>query len=137
MRLKVVLFPGSFNPWHEGHEDVLNQALQVFDKVVLVRAVNPEKNASGDIELPVHILFNTSVEVIEFGGLLRDFILGAGYSAIIKGLRNAGDFEYERVQQYVNEDLGIDIPTFYVISDRNLVHKSSTVVRTLRKFDSK
>jgi pantetheine-phosphate adenylyltransferase len=131
---KVALFPGSFNPWHEGHEDVLNQALKAFDKVVIMRAVNPEKEKSGDMEFPPHLLVGGRIEIVEFTGLLRDFVAGAGYAAIVKGIRNQEDFEYEKMQQYFNEDLGINTPIFFVIANRNMVHKSSTFIRALRKF---
>lgn len=132
--MKVALFPGSFNPWHEGHEDVLNQALKAFDKVVIMRAVNPEKEVSGDMEFPQHLLVGGRIEIVEFRGLLRDFVSGSGYAAIVKGIRNQEDFEYEKMQQYFNEDLGLDIPMFFVIANRTMVHKSSTFIRALRKF---
>lgn len=132
--MKVALFPGSFNPWHEGHEDVLNQALKAFDKVVIMRAVNPEKEKSGDMEFPKHLLVGGRIEITEFTGLLRDFVSGAGYAAIVKGIRNQEDFEYEKMQQYFNEDLGVDTPMFFVIANRTMVHKSSTFIRALRKF---
>lgn len=132
--MKTALFPGSFNPWHEGHEDVLNQALKAFDKIVIMRAVNPEKEKSGDMEFPPHLLVGGRVEIKEFTGLLRDFVSGAGFAAIIKGIRNAEDFEYEKMQLYFNQDLGMDTPMFYVIADRRMVHKSSTFIRALRKF---
>ncbi|CAK9249686.1 unnamed protein product [Sphagnum jensenii] len=134
--LIIVFFLISFNPWHEGHEDVLNQVLKAFDKVVIMRAVNPEKEKSGDMEFPQHLLVGGRIEIVEFTGLLRDFVAGAGYAAIVKGIRNQEDFEYERMQLYFNEDLGVDTPTFFVIANRNCVHKSSTFVRALRKFQN-
>jgi pantetheine-phosphate adenylyltransferase len=132
--MKIALFPGSFNPWHEGHEDVLNKALKTFDKVVIMRAVNPEKEPSGDMEFPQHLLVGERVEVVEFRGLLRDFVSGKHFDAVIKGIRNAEDFEYEKMQFYFNQDLGMETPMFYVIANRDMVHKSSTFIRALRKF---
>jgi pantetheine-phosphate adenylyltransferase len=132
--MKVAVFPGSFNPWHEGHEEVLGQALKTFDKVIVMRAVNPEKEASGDMEFPEHLLVGGRVEIVEFRGLLRDFISGGNYAAVIKGIRNQEDFEYEKMQLYFNQDLGMDTPMFYVIASRGMVHKSSTFIRALRKF---
>jgi pantetheine-phosphate adenylyltransferase len=132
--MKIAVFPGSFNPWHEGHEDVLNQALKAFDKVVIMRAVNPEKEKSGDMEFPNHLLVGGRIEIVEFKGMLRDFVAGAGYAAIVKGIRNQEDFEYEKMQLYFNQDLGIETPMFFVIADRAMVHKSSTFIRALRKF---
>lgn len=131
---KVALFPGSFNPWHEGHEDVLNKALKAFDKIVIMRAVNPEKEAAGDMEFPQHLLTGGRIEIVEFKGLLRDFVSGKHFDAVVKGIRNAEDFEYEKMQFYFNQDLGMETPVFYVIANRDMVHKSSTFIRALRKF---
>lgn len=132
--MKIALFPGTFNPWHAGHEDVLNQALKAFDKVVVMRAVNPEKPPSEDMQFPPHLLVGGRVEVVEFRGLLRDYVAGKGFAAIVKGLRNSEDFEYEKMQCYFNQDLGLDTPMFFVIADRGLTHISSTFIRALKKF---
>ena len=58
-------------------------------------------------------------------------------TAIIKGLRNSADFEYEKIQQYWNEDLGMKIPTIYIISNRNLTHISSSAIRAIEKIRGK
>src|SRR5581483_1468971 len=131
---KTALFPGSFNPWHEGHEDVLNKALKTFDKVVIMRAINPEKEAPGPMEFPEHLLVGGRIEIVEFRGLLRDYVSGRHFDAVIKGVRNIEDFIYEQMQFYFNQDLGMEIPMFFVIANRDMVHKSSTFVRALRKF---
>lgn len=139
--MKVAVYPGSFNPWHDGHKDVLEKALKVFDKVVIAIGSNPDKTFSDDIHHRIseieleNINHSDRIEVVVFSGLFKDFCLGAGYSAVIKGLRNSQDFEYEKTQQYWNEDLGVDLPTFYVISDRKLVHVSSSAIRAIRSFE--
>lgn len=132
--MKTALFPGTFNPWHAGHEDVLNQALKAFDKVVVMRAVNPEKPPSEDMQFPPHLLVGGRVEIIEFKGLLRDYVSGKDFAAIVKGIRNSEDFEYEKMQQYFGEDLGMNVPMFFVIANRNFTHISSTFIRALKKF---
>lgn len=141
--MKISIYPGSFNPWHDGHEDVLQKALKVFDRVVIAKGLNPDKieftypytitNAILTEEIWNKI--NSNVHRTEFVTSLSDFIKTVPNScAIIKGLRNAQDLEYETIQQYWNEDLGIEIPTFYVITDRKLRHISSSAIRAVEKF---
>ena len=146
--MRVAIYPGSFNPFHRGHLDVIQKALEVFDKVFIAKGINPEKGEREDkfwstddsIEIQ-ELIDNEYVEVEDFGGLLSDFIKGLideypedYYFAIIKGLRNGQDLEYEKNQQYWNEDLGIEIPFFYIISNRNNCHISSSAIRGLEKF---
>jgi pantetheine-phosphate adenylyltransferase len=133
--MKKAVYPGSFNPWHEGHMDVLNKALKIFDIVDILIGHNPEKSINPlNIESIEEVVKNLPVSVFVNFGLLKDVVNISDYSAIIKGLRNTQDFEYEKIQQYWNEDLGIKIPTFYIISDRNLVHISSSAKRILKSF---
>jgi pantetheine-phosphate adenylyltransferase len=139
--MKIAMYPGSFNPWHEGHEDVLNKALKIFDKVVIFIGANPQKENYSDLNtnwmerIPQKHRDNKRIGVVVFAGLLSDH--ADGYSAVIRGLRNGQDFEYEKTQQYWNEDLGLDIPTVYFISDRKLVHISSSAIKQVEKVRSK
>ncbi len=131
--MKVAVYPGSFNPWHEGHQDILNKALKVFDKVIVARGINPEKDKHGPLENYSH---NERIVHVEFNSLLTDFINNypEPITAVIRGLRNGQDFEFEKTQQYWNEDLGLLVPTVYFITDRKLTHMSSTAVRIIDSF---
>jgi len=141
--MKIGLYPGSFNPWHEGHTDILGKALGVFDKVIVAIGYNPEKDMPFQIDkravqiqdsIPYSHRF---VEIRHFDGLLVNCVDGFGADAIIRGLRNGHDLQYEMNQQYWNEDLGLTIPVVYFICDRKLSHISSSVIRMLKKFDGK
>lgn len=126
--VKVAVYPGSFNPWHQGHQEVLDKALRVFDKVVVAQGCNPTK------EWPKgFVLTNSACEIVQFQGLFKDFCHGKDYCAIIKGLRNAQDLEYETCQQYWNEDLGLGLPVFYIICSRENRHISSSAIRAIEK----
>ncbi len=130
--MKIAIYPGSFNPWHSGHEDVLKKAKMAFDKVIVVQLSNPDKSVPFCL-LPETLTANGD-GICYRGKTLKEVANELQANAIIKGLRNAQDLEYETVQQYWNEDLGITIPTFYVITDRNLRHISSSAIRAVEKF---
>lgn len=141
--MRWAIYPGSFNPWHEGHEDVLEKALQVFDRVIIAHGNNPEKpQTTGPFVKDEHALSKKHAHRIEFyrfDKLLVDAIknyekTGIPIGAVIRGLRNGHDLQYEMNQQYWNEDLGLKIPIVYFITDRSLSHISSSAIRSIEKF---
>lgn len=141
---KVALYSGSFDPWHEGHEDVLKKALSVFDHVIICVGYNPEKSSTIDSinRIPEEWHSCPEVSVMSFPGLMVDFIndlksKGENIVAMVRGIRNAQDLEYERSTQYHNEDLGCIIPTMYFICDRKLIHVSSSALKVLQKLGVK
>lgn len=139
--MKTAVYPGSFNPWHEGHQEVLEKALKIFDRVVVAKGINSSKFGgtwtvtNNVLTEAVWALNKGNVLETDFQTLLVDFLKTVpDCCAIVKGLRNGQDLEYERAQQYWNEDLGITVPTFYIISNRNLTHISSSAIRAVEKF---
>lgn len=126
-KMKVGLYPGSFNPWHTGHEDVLDKALELFDKVIIAQGLNPLKPVPKKI---FHQEFS-NVEVITYDITLPELVDQLKPDAIIRGLRNVNDFIEAQQFQYVMEDLGIIVPFVHIICDKMFVHMSSTVLRAI------
>lgn len=136
--MKIAIYPGSFNPWHKGHEDVLEKALVVFDRIIVAEGINQEKSAKEvNSSYPnFDELYGEKVVLRQFKGLLVDFVerCPEEIDAVIRGLRNGHDLQYEMNQQYWNEDLGLYIPIVYFITDRGLAHISSSAIRALESF---
>ena len=136
------VFPGSFDPWHAGHQDVLDKALNVFDNVIIAQGVNPDKKISERERLPpvLKVTYPGRVRFAAYTTTLVDFIKSMPEAtAIIRGLRNGKDLENERSQQFWNEDLAKEIgynlpPTVYFITDRSLIHISSSAIRVADKL---
>jgi len=131
--MKTAVYPGSFDPWHDAHRHILVKALRVFDKVYVARGINGNKPTS-EYPLPDLSEFGERVVVLTFDGLLADETKKLGVSAVIRGLRNVFDFYEEKDNQYWHEDLGLEVPIFYIISDRNLSHISSKAVKIVERF---
>lgn len=131
--MRVAIYPGSFNPWHKGHEDILKKALKVFDKVVVVPMINPEKE-SESVELELEY---ENVSVHSCNGDINDAIYENNAIAIIRGLRDGKDLDYEKNQQYWGEEIGVYVPYVYFISDRSLLHVSSSALRLVSKLGYK
>lgn len=139
--MKIGLYPGSFDPWHAGHEDIVKKALDIFDKVVVCRMNNPEKpDSSHNWDIRLQTFANTTLRVSLVldpkEPLVVDIATTIGANAIIRGLRNGYDLQYEMNQQYWNEDLGLAVPVVYFITDRNLSHISSSALRGLKKLNA-
>lgn len=140
---KIAIYPGSFNPWHGGHIDILDKALKVFDQVIVAVGSNPEKELrAGNLSRELFYPYDGRVIFLEFDGLLTSFIKkldddGCHVSAVVRGLRNGQDFEFEKTQQYWNEDLRLSVPTVYFICNRNLTHISSSAIRQVRLLHDK
>jgi pantetheine-phosphate adenylyltransferase len=127
--MSIAIYPGSFNPWHKGNQSVLDKALKLFDKVIVAKYVE---------DLQVKYESSGKVYDIEFNCLLTDLIadrFNNSISAVIRGLRNGNDLQYEQNIQYWYEDLGLKIPIVYLICDREHVHISSSSIREVRKFN--
>ena len=136
--MKIAIYPGSFDPFTNGHLDILKRACEVFDKVIVLVAVNSAKKTvftqKERVELLGEILNGMpKVEVDSYDGLTVDYAKKAGAKHIIRGLRAVTDFEYEfqlaSANRYACRD--VDMVFFMASSEHSFV--SSSVVNELRK----
>lgn len=133
---KIAIYPGSFNPFHKGHYNILLKAEAIFDKVIIARGVNPEKAPS------MTLIPNSIVEtrdIIHYTGLLTDCIeeVAVKYNCnptVIRGLRNSVDLQYEMNQYRYLQDLKPDIKMVSIFCDKEFEHISSSGIRLLSKY---
>jgi len=131
--IKIGVYTGSFSPFHIGHYDVLSQAEKIFDKVIIARGINPEKCFELR-PLPKSIM---NRQIIEYDGLLTDMINGLNYDVtLIRGIRNASDLEFEKIQLQYMRELKPDLKIVTFLSDPKHEHISSSALKSLEKFSS-
>ena len=137
--MKIALFPGSFDPFTRGHEAIVRQALTLFDKVVVAIGENIGKNSLLSTEERIKLIErlyanDERVETIAYSTLTGDVARAVGASAIIRGVRNTIDFEYERTLAQTNKRLFPEIETILLLTPADLADVSSSAVRELMAF---
>ncbi len=131
---KVAVFPGSFDPVTLGHMDIIKKGLGIFDHIVVGIGNNANKKYMFSLQereswLKSAFKDNPSVEIINYAGLTVDFCkkMNAGY--ILRGIRNASDFEFEKAIAHMNSSLNPAVETIFVLSDLKYSSLSSSIVR--------
>lgn len=136
---RVAIFPGSFDPFTKGHEDIVNRSLKLFDKVIIAVGYNSKKNKRYfDVdEMVAYInLACTSprVEIIIYNELTAKLAEKYGAEFLIRGLRNTTDFEYENSISQINRYLNVDLETVFLITAPEFAPISSTIIREVHKY---
>ena len=136
---KIGLFPGSFDPFTKGHEAIVLKSLELFDEVIIGVGINESKKYLFSLEKRIaHIKASFSskhnIKVQSFQKLTVDFCTEIGASHIIRGLRDAKDFGYERPIAHLNFELK-GIETVFFLTDQKLSSISSSIIREIYKND--
>lgn len=135
---RIAVFPGSFDPITIGHYDVVQRALPLFDEIVMAVGLNSQKKYLFDLEQRLEWLELTfaeypQVRVDSFEGLTANFCREIGANFLLRGLRNATDFDYEKTISQLNHIVGNGIETAFLICQPQYSHISSTIVREIIK----
>ncbi|SFG76253.1 pantetheine-phosphate adenylyltransferase [Pedobacter insulae] len=134
--MKIALFPGSFDPITIAHVDILNRSLPLFDKIVIGIGLNSAKQnflSSDQREEMVKTIFadNAKVEVQLYEGLTVDFCRKINAKYMVRGIRSASDFEYERAIAQINQTMMPEVETILLLSKPEYSAISSTIVRDI------
>ncbi|ADQ18922.1 Phosphopantetheine adenylyltransferase [Leadbetterella byssophila DSM 17132] len=136
---RVAFFPGSFDPFTKGHEDIVRRGLKLFDEIIIGIGTNSAKKRYfeiPEIESAIKRAFQDDerVKVVHYDDLTAAVAQQYGARFIIRGLRNTTDFEYENTISQVNRQLVADLETVFLITSPEFAPISSTIVRELHKF---
>jgi pantetheine-phosphate adenylyltransferase len=133
---KIAVFPGSFDPITVGHVEIVRRALPLFDEIVVAIGVNAQKQTLYSLEQRLDWLrevfaLEQKVRVDYFENLTAHYCMRIGAKFLIRGLRNASDFDYEKTISQLNDIVGQGVDTLFLISRPNFSHISSTIVREI------
>ncbi|MBE6174590.1 MAG: pantetheine-phosphate adenylyltransferase [Rikenellaceae bacterium] len=136
---RVALFAGSFDPFTRGHEALVEEALRLFDRVVIGVGANIAKRGLLTVEQRMRLIDdlyrdNDRVEVAAYDTLTTDFARKVGATALVRGVRNTLDFEFERTMEATNRHLAPELTTVLLVAPAEYGHISSSVVRELLSF---
>lgn len=135
MSKKIAIFPASFDPVTNGHVDLINRIcnLYIFDELVVAIGVNPAKPARFTLEERIEMLEIVigpypQATIDRYTGLTVDYAQKRGACAIVRGLREVSDFEWEFKMARMNQQIAPDIDTFFMMANTKYAHISSTLV---------
>lgn len=137
---KIAIFPGTFDPFTNGHHDIVVRSLSIFDEVIIGIGYNStKKNRYFEIELMVEkikSIYQESqrVRVLVYNELTSTFAKKHDAQFLVRGLRNTTDFEYENTISQMNRNLNPDLETLFFITSPEFSAVSSTVIREVHKY---
>lgn len=131
---RVAFYPGSFDPITNGHVNIVQRGLKVFDRVIIALAQNVSKTGLFDLEARQAMIREVfagepRIDVLVFDGLMVNAARAAGASVVLRGLRGVTDFEYEFQLATMNKRLSPDLETLFLMTERDNFHVSSKLVR--------
>lgn len=137
--MSIVVYPGTFNPITNGHVDLVQRALNLFDEVIVAIGTSPQKDPLVElkerIDLCTEVLSDfDGVRVEGFNTLLVDYVISKGTRFILRGLRNIADFEYEFQMVEMNQSLAPEIEYVFLAPGKETSFISSTLVREIAGF---
>jgi pantetheine-phosphate adenylyltransferase len=139
MNKRVALFPGSFDPFTKGHEDIVLRGLHLFDEIIVGIGHNSNKKRYFPLEVMQRLIEDTfesypQISTVTYDDLTANVARRLGAKFLLRGLRNTTDFEYENSISQVNRHVYEEIETIFLITSPHLAPISSTIIRELHKY---
>lgn len=140
--MKLAVYPGSFDPVTNGHIDVIERALKIFDKVIVAVGDNPGKKPLFSSKERVEMLRESTkhlknLEIDNFSGLLLDYAKSKNSKIIIRGLRAVSDFEFEFQRALLNRVVDSGIETVFIMTKEDYVYLNSSIIKEIAMFNGK
>lgn len=134
----VCIYPGSFDPVTNGHMDLIERALHIFDKVIVLVANNPDKKTLFTVAERVEMIEaslngNPAIVVDSFDGLLVDYARKTGVYVVLRGMRAMSDFEYEFQMTFMNRKLERELETIFMMTGLSWFFVNSKIIRSAAK----
>ena len=139
--MRVAIYPGSFDPITNGHLDILERATKIFDKVIILVAINPNKKSRFSVEERIAMIKeainNPKVEVDSYEGLTIEYAKKHGANHLIRGLRAVTDFDYEFQLASANDFIDESIDTIFLMSrkEKSFINSSMIVELAAKGID--
>ena len=138
--MRTAVYPGTFDPVTNGHIDIIERALKLFDRLYVIVGENPQKETTFSAEERVEMLkkalkkHNSRIEVEHFDGLLLDYVKKKKSNVIVRGLRAISDFEYEFQRAQFNREFAKDIETIFIMTKDDYAFLSSSIIKEIAMF---
>ncbi len=139
MNRHIAIYPGSFDPFTNGHMDIVERGLEIFDTVIIAVAANSSKNSLFSVTERVDLLTkltanNPRVKVETFSGLLVDYVVEKKARVILRGLRAVTDFEFEFQLAQMNHTVCQQVETLFMMTSPNFAYLSSSIVKEVGRL---
>lgn len=137
---RIAVFPGSFDPITCGHESVIRRAAPLFDKIIVALGINSLKNQFFDVEVRLKMIDATfadcdNIESDSYLGLTVDYCEQVGAKYLLRGLRTAADFEFERSIGQINKQLDNGVETIFMLTQPEHTPLNSSIVRDILRHE--
>ncbi len=136
MSKRIAIFPGSFDPFTKGHENIVLRGTELFDEIIIAIGVNPKKKRLFDLKemqnkISEYFSDDSKISVRTYDTLTSSVAASVGAKFILRGLRNSTDYEYEASTAQANKKSKLNIETVFVISAPELSYISSSIAREI------
>ena len=136
------IFPGSFDPITKGHIDICKKMSNFFDEITFLFLENPQKKSMFKLSDRISfakkaLVTNPKIKIESYEGLLADYCAKNNIFAVIRGLRNSSDFNYEMLYNLANKSLDTRIQMFFIPTSSKYLHISSSLIREIIKYKGK
>ncbi len=133
---KVAIYPGSFDPFTNGHINIIERGVKVFGRVIVAVAHNTTKKTTFSLEERVEIIKEVfenrpEVKVDYFKGLLVEYAKKMGTNVVLRGMRSVSDFEYELQMALSNKTLFPELETVFMVTESAFSHISSSIIKEI------